>query len=281
RAFEVEGARLVQTGTSQMDMHAHEALMGYSRTVIDERAEGLGYTSFEYFGPLDARTRDFCRHRVGRTFTREQIAGMDNGQEGDVFTRGGGWRCRHHWRPVRREWGAGRPRTRFSTERPTYGTPPPWDGLTLERVEDYIREFDLGTPLTQRMARALERGEMELMLLSDADFALQMRRWEIDLPEFFPPDDPVDPQSVYGFSIFHIAMVRAETPEAFMTAIHECVHVLQYLDGSEATDAASELREEIEAYGAEYDYAVSRGWRPAFSSRAFMVEWVEEVYGGG
>ena len=54
---------------------------------------------YKYYGPLDKLTRPFCAHleQVNKTYTREQIDEMDNGQIPNVFISCGGWRCRHQW----------------------------------------------------------------------------------------------------------------------------------------------------------------------------------------
>lgn len=52
-----------------------------------------------YAGPVDKLERPFCRHLTdaAKSYTREQIARMDNGQIPNVFISGGGWNCRHSW----------------------------------------------------------------------------------------------------------------------------------------------------------------------------------------
>jgi hypothetical protein len=80
------------------------AAMTFSRTVTANKAEELGLTLFEYIGPDDKITREFCkdllRNRDSHVYTKEEIAGMDNGQGLSVQTSGGGYNCRHHWQPV-------------------------------------------------------------------------------------------------------------------------------------------------------------------------------------
>lgn len=50
-------------------------------------------------GPLDKLTRPFCRKVLTgkRTYTREEIERMNNGQTQNVFLTFGGYRCRHIW----------------------------------------------------------------------------------------------------------------------------------------------------------------------------------------
>lgn len=88
----------------QAEQLVRDTSMGYSRTVNAKKSENYDY--FRYVGPDDSATRDFCRRRVGKVYSRDEIDEMDNGQTGSgtAFTRGGGYNCRHHWRPVRRSW---------------------------------------------------------------------------------------------------------------------------------------------------------------------------------
>ncbi len=55
---------------------------------------------FMYAGPADKKTREFCRERVGKVFTRAEIDAMDNGQIDNVFLTGGGYNCRHTFMEV-------------------------------------------------------------------------------------------------------------------------------------------------------------------------------------
>ncbi len=55
---------------------------------------------FLYAGPADKKTREFCRERVGKVFTRAEIDAMDNGQIDNVFLTGGGYNCRHTFMEV-------------------------------------------------------------------------------------------------------------------------------------------------------------------------------------
>lgn len=76
---------------------------GFSRAVTADVGEQLGFSSWEYIGPDDNITRPFCAEVLGAqnaTYSTEEIAAMDNGQGLDVMTFGGGYNCRHQWRPV-------------------------------------------------------------------------------------------------------------------------------------------------------------------------------------
>ena len=76
------------------------ATSGFNRTITAMKAEQLGLTLFLYLGPMDNRTREFCAKRVNKVYPKDEIAQMDNGQGLDVMIYGGGYRCRHEWRPV-------------------------------------------------------------------------------------------------------------------------------------------------------------------------------------
>lgn len=77
---------------------------GFSRTVTVTKAQELGLESFEYMGPDDVITRPFCQHlledRDPPIYTIDEIEAMDNGQGLPVLQYGGGYNCRHDWRPV-------------------------------------------------------------------------------------------------------------------------------------------------------------------------------------
>lgn len=50
---------------------------------------------FLYVGPMDRKTRPFCREHVGKVYTRAAIDALDNGQLPNPFITGGGFNCRH------------------------------------------------------------------------------------------------------------------------------------------------------------------------------------------
>lgn len=87
-------------GTLQTEITT--GLQGFSRTVTMKKAKDVGFTRFKYLGPLDQVTRKFCEHVLeeGPVYTLEEIQAMDNGQGLPVMTYGGGYNCRHQWRPV-------------------------------------------------------------------------------------------------------------------------------------------------------------------------------------
>lgn len=71
------------------------ALAALNRTATLKKADDLNIEYFEYVGPDDDKTREFCAERVGEVFTRSEIASWDNGQglPADVYL--GGYNCRH------------------------------------------------------------------------------------------------------------------------------------------------------------------------------------------
>lgn len=64
---------------------------------MNQQAQDAGLENFLYLGPYDTKTRPFCARYVGAVLTRKEIEELDNGQRGDVMSRGGGWNCRHEW----------------------------------------------------------------------------------------------------------------------------------------------------------------------------------------
>jgi hypothetical protein len=71
------------------------AISIYSRQVDQLHATGEADELFYYAGPLDTKTRPFCRARAGKVFTREALETADNGQLPNPLLTGGGFNCRH------------------------------------------------------------------------------------------------------------------------------------------------------------------------------------------
>lgn len=99
-ALKDEARRVLSATRSAVDRAIQETTLLHAREVHAVRAEELGADRFIYLGPADSRNRLFCADKVGKTFTRVEIAQLDNGQGLDVMTRCGGWGCRHHWRAM-------------------------------------------------------------------------------------------------------------------------------------------------------------------------------------
>jgi hypothetical protein len=51
--------------------------------------------TFQYVGPLDGKTRDFCKSHIGQVKTMEEWNALDNGQIAPVSIYKGGYNCRH------------------------------------------------------------------------------------------------------------------------------------------------------------------------------------------
>lgn len=88
-------------------LYARDMIMNYHNDVILTKGEQLGMTHYKYMGTLMATSRDFCKRRVGLTYTKIQIQSWKykwKGKSGPAWTNRGGYNCRHHWQPVRPEW---------------------------------------------------------------------------------------------------------------------------------------------------------------------------------
>lgn len=72
-------------------------LIGNNRANVVEKAIKNGVSKFRYDGPAGPLVREFCRLRVGKEFTIEEIKLMDNGQRLPVLQFCGGYNCRHRW----------------------------------------------------------------------------------------------------------------------------------------------------------------------------------------
>lgn len=54
-----------------------------------------------YRGPVDGKIRPFCAPLLNKAFTREEIAGLSNGQTAEsVIIAGGGYNCRHYFQSI-------------------------------------------------------------------------------------------------------------------------------------------------------------------------------------
>ena len=86
-----KGETLIDTGTSAFYQNATFMI-----------AEDAGIDKYKYVGPLDGRTRDFCRKHIGQVKTKEQWDAVPPaaGQPGPVSVYRGGWSCRHQLSPV-------------------------------------------------------------------------------------------------------------------------------------------------------------------------------------
>ena len=100
-----------------IETELNTALMSYNRALHANKAEEYGLDLFLYIGPDDKITRPFCSDvlsgdvqgvepRDAPVYTKDEIESMNNGQDLPVITSGGGFNCRHHWRPITPELAA-------------------------------------------------------------------------------------------------------------------------------------------------------------------------------
>ncbi len=100
---------------SRIETLANTGLAGFQRTVTLNKAKDLGFELMIYLGPEhDSIIRPFCedcldgkawgvKERTLPIYTMEEIGQMDNEQGLPVATYGGGYNCRHQWRPISAE----------------------------------------------------------------------------------------------------------------------------------------------------------------------------------
>jgi hypothetical protein len=81
---------------------AETSMSTYFRTITDRGFQFIenktGKTAlYEYQGPDDKRTREFCQNLLEskKQYTRAEIDAMSNGQLPNTFRTGGGFNCRH------------------------------------------------------------------------------------------------------------------------------------------------------------------------------------------
>lgn len=99
---DVTGSRLI----SNLETEMTTALQGFSRTVTQAKGKELGFELWEYIGPEDEITREFCQDLLDKDppiYSTSEIERMDNGQGLPVASYGGGYNCRHQWRPISEE----------------------------------------------------------------------------------------------------------------------------------------------------------------------------------
>jgi hypothetical protein len=99
---EPEKALKVLNSITTKAKHRGETIMrtleiANNRANIIENAKKRNINHFRYEGPRGALSRDFCKSRVGKVYTLEEIETMDNGQGLPVLYFCGGYNCRHRW----------------------------------------------------------------------------------------------------------------------------------------------------------------------------------------
>ena len=88
---------------------AHDSIMQFDGQFTIHKAKEAGLKHFKYTGTIVGTTRDFCRRHIGRTYNEKQIRAIWTGNwggksSGDPFVVRGGYRCRHTWLPVDKDW---------------------------------------------------------------------------------------------------------------------------------------------------------------------------------
>lgn len=89
--------------TGQIKTELNTSTIAFSRAITQKKANDLGFKFFVYRGPNDKITRPFCKARVGKVFTWEEILKWDNGQGLPASIYLGGYNCRHDLRPISEE----------------------------------------------------------------------------------------------------------------------------------------------------------------------------------
>jgi hypothetical protein len=95
-------ARALDTSFAKASAAVDAAIRGASTKatleVADAASEATGVEMvFELDGPIDSKTRPWCRQNVGRVFTRAALARLDNGTAFPAEIFRGGIACRHRW----------------------------------------------------------------------------------------------------------------------------------------------------------------------------------------
>lgn len=99
------GDRLTATAGA-ISNELNTAASGFARSVIAQKASEAGFELYEYLGPFDNLTRSFCIDVLSKAppiYTIDEISAMNNDQGLDVLVYGGGYNCRHQWRPISEE----------------------------------------------------------------------------------------------------------------------------------------------------------------------------------
>ena len=90
------------------DTWANDAVMNFHQQVHLKKARDAGLVMFLYYGNIIGQSRPFCIDRAGKVFSQKVIESWNGltwqGKSGPPLTRRGGYNCRHHWQPVKKEW---------------------------------------------------------------------------------------------------------------------------------------------------------------------------------
>lgn len=282
RDLRAELQRITGKAASEVDRQHHDAVIGYSRAVISESAEQRGYEHFQYIGPDDSANRPFCDRHVDKIYTREEIDALDNGQIANVFLTGGGYRCRHHWRPVRPEWFSEEERdVLLKVQGASLFEDPegPWNDVEIASIEDAVQELIPYTERARRIAELIESGDITLSLLDTASYEAVVEDWRDNIIEAGSTVEDFKSFSGFAASSGDI-FVNIDKPGVILTIVHEGTHAMDWLaeaDPTLAVEPRSFEELEIRAYTAEYEYKGARGWPQRFTSRIQLIRTVREL----
>jgi len=88
---------------------AHDSIMQFDAQFVKTKASSAGLTHFRYAGTRITTTREFCKKHIGQVYSEKQIRSFWSGSwkgkaGGDPFVVRGGYRCRHTFNPVDKDW---------------------------------------------------------------------------------------------------------------------------------------------------------------------------------
>jgi hypothetical protein len=90
------------------DTWANDAVMNFQQQVHLKKARDAGLVMFLYYGNVVGQSRPFCIDRAGKVYSQKVIEGWNTiswqGKSGPPLTHRGGYNCRHHWQPVKKDW---------------------------------------------------------------------------------------------------------------------------------------------------------------------------------
>lgn len=100
----------INTTFKRAEATVETAVISSGRAVVAESVERANMVKpdlflLRYVGPLDRKTRPFCRKILTgvKVHTVEAVQQMNNGTPLPVLTSCGAWRCRHAWAPITRK----------------------------------------------------------------------------------------------------------------------------------------------------------------------------------
>lgn len=107
-------AQEIDTSFAKAQASVDAAIMGSGRALVvnsvkEANADGGAQIGFRLIGPMDGKTRAFCRALVKQTrakpVTQAELEALDNGSDLAPEFFGGGYNCRHTWAPALIEGG--------------------------------------------------------------------------------------------------------------------------------------------------------------------------------